>query len=408
MSEDRAFDIIIWGATGFTGKLVVEYLNNQYGLGKGLRWAIAGRNKDKLASIKEEFGIPELPAIVADSHDKASLDAMVQQSKVICTTVGPYALYGSHLLAACVEFGTDYCDLTGEVQWIRKMIDTHHENALAKKLKIVHCCGFDSIPSDVGLYFIQKEAKARFGEYCKQVKMRVKGAKGGFSGGTYASLNNVLAEAEKDPAIYKVLLNPYGLNPPGERKGPDAIDLNTAAFDEDLKRWISPFVMASINTKVVRRSHALAGYPYGKTFLYDEATLHGSGIRARYTANLAAKISKVLTGASSGSLLKKAAERFFPKPGEGPSREKRESGYFNLLFLGKMANGEQIRAKVTGDKDPGYGSTSKMLAESAVCLALDKDKLPNTFGSLTPTIAMGDVLLERLRENAGLSFQILE
>ena len=404
--QDRSYDVILWGATGFTGRLVLEYLLKHYGSTRELRWAIAGRNQAKLQDIRQQLKAPGLQIILADSQDKPSLDAMVCQTRVICSTVGPYALYGSALVEACVENETDYCDLTGEVQWIRKMLDTHHEHARKRGVKIVHCCGFDSIPSDFGVYFLQKEAQARFGQYCQHIKMRVKGAKGGFSGGTYASLSNVLAEAEQDSAIYDILQNPYSLNPPGERSGPDGLDLNKAVFDEDLNKWISPFVMAAINTKIVRRSHALSGYLYGKEFQYEEATLHGKGIKARSIANLSAGIGGLLSRATPNSLIKKTADRFLPKPGEGPSKETRENGYFNLLFLGKLKDGQHIQAKVTGDKDPGYGSTSKMLAESAVCLAVDREKLPDMNGVLTPTTAMGDVLLERLVAYAGLTFEI--
>ncbi|MEM6633052.1 MAG: saccharopine dehydrogenase NADP-binding domain-containing protein [Bacteroidota bacterium] len=406
--QERSYEVVVWGATGFTGRLVVEYLLNQYGTNSKLRWAIAGRNQTKLEEVCKQLEAPTLPLIIADSHDKASLEVMVRQTQVICSTVGPYALFGTQLVEACVENGTDYCDLTGEVQWIRKMIDTHHEQASEKQAKIVHCCGFDSIPSDFGVYFLQKEAQAKLGEYCQHIKMRVKGAKGGFSGGTYASLSNVLAEAEDNPKIYEILQNPYSLNPPGERSGPDQFDLSQAAFDEDLQRWISPFVMAAINTKIVRRSHALSGYPYGKDFQYEEATLHGKGFKSRSIANISAGIGGLLSLATPNSFIKKTADRFLPKPGEGPSKEVREAGYFNLLFLGKLADGYQLRAKVAGDKDPGYGSTSKMLAESAVCLALEKDNLPKQYGVLTPTTAMGDILLDRLSINAGLTFEIKE
>lgn len=404
--QDRSYDVILWGATGFTGRLVVEYLLKQYGSTGGLRWAIAGRNQAKLLDFRQQLKAPSLQIILADSQDKTSLEAMVRKTRVLCSTVGPYALYGSLLVEACVENETDYCDLTGEVQWIRKMIDTHHEKAVKKQVKIVHCCGFDSIPSDFGVFFLQQEAQKRLGQYCQHIKMRVRGAKGGFSGGTYASLSNVLAEAEQDPSINQILQNPYSLNPPGERSGPDGEDLSTALFDKDLQRWISPFVMAAINTKIVRRSHALAGFPYGKEFQYDEATLHGSGIKDRMLANVSAGIHGLLSKATPKSLTKTLADRFLPKPGEGPSAEVREAGYFKLLFLGKLPDGQQIRAKVTGDKDPGYGSTSKMLAESALCLACDRDKLPQVHGVLTPSVAMGDILLGRLIQKAGLTFEI--
>jgi len=267
---------------------------------------------------------------------------MVKQTKVICTTVGPYAKYGSNLVEACVEHGVDYCDLTGEVQWIRRMVDKHQAAA----------------------------------KYAKHIKLRVKVMKGGMSGGTYASLNHVMAEAAEDPSIGKLLENPYSINPEGERSGPDVQDINSVIYDDDFKAWISPFVMAGINTRVVRRSHALQAYPYGKDFRYEEATLVGNGFSKKLTAR-----------------------------GEGPSKEDRENGFYNIVLLGKLADGSTITTKVKGDKDPGYGSTSKMLGESAVCLA--KDKLPAISGVLTPSTAMGDALLKRLKANAGLSFEVI-
>lgn len=399
---DQKFDVIIWGATGFTGRLVAEYLLDKYGLDGDLKWAIAGRNKEKLETIREELGNTHIPLWVADSMKMGSLNAMVQQTKVICSTVGPYAKFGSNLVEACVKHGVDYCDLTGEVQWIRRMVDKHHEEAKAKGVKIVHCCGFDSIPSDMGVYYLQKEAKARKSSYCNHIKLRVKVMKGGMSGGTYASLNNVMAEAKEDPSIYKQLSNPYSINPEGERSGPDVGDITKVMYDEDMESYISPFVMAGINTRVVRRSHALAGYPYGKDFRYEEATLVGDGFGKRMTAKIA---NGVIGAVMSGGLLKKVADRYLPKPGEGPSKEERENGFYNLLLLGKLADNTTLTAKVKGDRDPGYGSTSKMLGESAVCLA--KDSLSDVSGILTPSTAMGDALLKRLEGNAGLSFEIL-
>ncbi len=404
--QEKTYDLIVWGATGFTGRLVAEYLYKQYGANHSLRWAIAGRNEDKLERVRQELSAPELPILLADSLDKPSLEAMVRQTKVICSTVGPYALYGTPLVEACVENGTDYCDLTGEVQWIRRMIDTFHTRAANNQVKIVHCCGFDSIPFEYGVFFLQQEARSRTGEYCQRIKMRLKGARGGFSGGTFASLQNVMAEAEKDPSVKGIVENLYSLNPPNERSGPDKQDLQKAAYDEELHGWISPFVMALINTKVVRRGHALSGYPYGKGFRYEEATWHGSGLSARIIANLFAWGLNLLTKASPHSLIHKIINRFSPKPGEGPSEKVREAGFFNLLFLGQLADGRQLVAKVKGDNDPGYGSTSKMVAESAVCLAIDRDQLPNQFGVLTPHTAMGSVLFERLIQNAGLRFEV--
>ncbi len=407
MATRREFDVIIWGATGFTGRLVAEYYLKEYGLGGELKWAMGGRSQSKLEQVRGELGNKDIPLVVADSHDKASLDAMTKRTKVICTTVGPYALYGDELVASCVENGTDYCDLAGETQWIRRMIDQHDEAAKASGARIVHCCGFDSIPSDMGVFFLQQQAKESHGEYCQHIKMRLKSAKGGFSGGTYASMNNVMAEANEDPEIYKVLFNPYGLNPQGEMKGPDKGDLKSVEFDGDVDAWIMPFIMAAINTRVVRRSHALQGYPYGDGFQYDEAMISGKGLSGRLKgyAGLVA-LAAMMAGKPDG-LYKKVVNKFFPEPGEGPSKEEREAGFFNFTVVGKFTDGAVIKARVTGDRDPGYGSTSKMLGESAVCLAKDKRSSPRRKGVLTPSSAMGNALLKRLQQNAGLSFTIV-
>lgn len=404
----REFDIIIWGASGFTGRLVAEYLLRQYGVNKNLKWAMGGRNHSKLEKVRTELGNSEIPLVLADSNEMDTLQAMAKRTSVICTTVGPYALYGSNLVKACVDNQTDYCDLAGEVQWIRQMIDQHHEAAKSNGTRIVNCCGFDSIPSDMGVYFLQQEAKSRKGEYCQHIKLRVKALKGGPSGGTYYSLSNVMAEAAKDKSIYKTLFNPYGLNPRGEDKGPDGADLDKVVFDPDADAWISPFIMAAINTKVVRRSHALMGFPYGRDFRYDEALLTGEGLGGRAKAYLNLLPMGVMMMAKPNSLLKKAIDHFMPQPGEGPSKEERENGFFNLSLIGKFKDGSILRGKVTGDKDPGYGSTSKMLGESAVCLAKDKAKTPDVAGVLTPAVAMRKALLKRLQEHAGLQFLIKE
>ncbi len=408
MQNNREFDIIIWGASGFTGRLVAEYMLRQYGTGDTVKWAMGGRNSEKLKGIQNDLGATGIPLVIADSNKMDTLEQMVQRTKVICTTVGPYAKYGSLLVEACVKYQTDYCDLTGEVQWIRKMIDQQHDAAQANGTRIVHTCGFDSIPSDMGVYFLQKEAKERTGQYCQHVKFRLKAAKGGISGGTYASLNNVLVEAEKDKVVYTTLSNPYGLNPVGQQTGKDRGDLKSVLFDEDAKSWITPFIMATINTRVVRRSHALQNFPYGKDFQYDEATMTGSGFSGRAKGNVMLMTTGLMMSAKSGSFLKNTMNRFLPKPGEGPSKAKRESGFYKILLIGKFADGSLIQGSVTGDRDPGYGSTSKMLAESAVCLALDKDKTPQVSGVLTPAVALGDVLLERLEKYAGLQFKIYE
>tara|TARA_B110000259_G_scaffold87080_1_gene101420 strand:- start:454 stop:1668 length:1215 start_codon:yes stop_codon:yes gene_type:complete len=401
MNPTKEFDIIVWGASGFTGRLVAAYLFKQYGTQGDLKWAMAGRNQEKLTAVRAEVADSSVPIVLADSDDEASLKAMILRTKVVCTTVGPYVTYGSKLVAACITHGAHYCDLAGEVQWMRQMIDKHHEEAQANGVKIVHTCGFDSIPSDMGVYFTQKEALAQKGQRAKRIRMRVAGMRGGLSGGTYASLSKVLEEAMQDKEIYKVLVNPYGLNPTDKQEGGDHPDLQKVIFDPTSKSWIGPFIMAGINTKVVRRSNALSGYAYGNDFRYDEATMSGKGFKGRMKGIMSA-LPLILMTAKPGSILKRIANRMFPKPGEGPTKDQRENGFYSLRFYATLEDGSSALGKVTGDKDPGYGSTSKMLGEAAVCLA--KDSLPEISGILTPSTAMGDALLDRLEKHAGLTF----
>jgi len=402
MNKSREFDIIIWGASGFTGRLVAGYIFSKYGTNGDLKWAMAGRNLAKLELVRSKVADKTVPLVVADSNDDESLKEMVKRAKVICTTVGPYAKYGSKLVSVCIENQTHYCDLAGEVQWIRRMIDKHHESAVANQTKIVNCCGFDSIPSDMGVYFIQKISKAKKGQIAKQIQMRVAGASGGISGGTYESLSHVNEEAHKDKNIFKVLINPYGLNPVGEQEGLDKYDLRTIVYDKASKSWIGPFIMAAINTKIVRRSNALSGYAYGKDFRYDEATLSGKGLKGRVKGFISVIPIGLMMSAKPGSLLKRIIDKILPKAGEGPNKKQRENGFYNLRFYITYEDGSKASAKVIGDMDPGYGSTSKMLSEAAICLA--KDELSYLGGVLTPSTAMGDKLLSRLEKNAGLTF----
>ncbi|MBT8139186.1 MAG: saccharopine dehydrogenase NADP-binding domain-containing protein [Gammaproteobacteria bacterium] len=406
MGDVREFDVVIWGASGFTGRLVAEYYLAQYGASGELRWAMAGRNEAKLKAVQKEIGAEGVPLILADSHDRASLDAMVARTRTILTTVGPYAQYGDELLAACVAGRAHYCDLSGEPNWMRRTIDQHHEAARDNGVCIVHCCGFDSIPSDMGVYYLQQQAKAKKGEFCKHIKYRLIGMSGGFSGGTLASLDGTMAEAKADPDVRRMLLHPYGLNPRDAMDGPDGRDQQSVVYDEDAGQWTSPFIMALINTRVVRRSNALADFAYGKDFRYDESVLTGDGIAGRAKGMAAALSVGVLMLDPKKSLLRRTIDKFLPDPGEGPSREKREAGFFAIRLIGLFADGTKMEAKVKGDRDPGYGSTSKMLGESAVCLALDGDKLPGPCGVLTPSTAMGEALLERLQQNAGLRFEL--
>ena len=407
--SDREFDIVVWGATGFTGALVAEYLLERYGVGNELRWAIAGRSEDKLAALKNELGseAADLPVVVADSFDEDKLAAMAASTRVVITTVGPYAKYGSPLVAACVEHGTHYCDLAGEAQWIRQMVDEHHEAAAESGARIVHCCGFDSVPMDMGVWFLQEEAKKRFGTYCETITMLVKASKGGPSGGTIASMLNIIQEARADKNVARILVAPYALNPPGERDGPDGRDQQSVRYDDVAETWTAPFVMAGINTKVVRRSHALQGYPYGRDFRYREAVMLGKGAGGLFKAStLTAGLGGFMLASGFDFTRGLLEKHVLPKPGEGPNREQRENGFYDLRQFGTLPDGSVIRTRIKGDRDPGYGSTSKMLAECGVCLA--KNSLSSGSGVLTPAAAMGAALLERLQANAGLSFEVLD
>ncbi len=399
MSSTKQLDLIIWGATGFTGQLVSEYINKKYS-NTALKWGIAGRNKEKASVIAERLNIAKDRIFIADCNDLESLIKLTFKTKVICTTVGPYAKLGTNLIEACIKTNTNYCDITGETQWIRKMIDKYHSKAKENKIKIINSCGFDSIPSDMGVFYSQKNLFEKTGKYANSINMRVAGAKGGISGGTYNSLSNVLEEARLDKEVRKTLTNPYGLNPIGRQNGPDKTDLQSVIFDKVSNSWIAPFVMAGINTKIVRRSHALIDFKYGSDFSYDEATLSGKGVLGQVNGYLSL-IPIFLATRKKGSFIKNIVDYVLPKSGEGPSEKTRISGYYNLRFY--LTQQDKIYlSKVIGDMDPGYGSTSKMLAESAVCLALDKT--PETYGILTPSVALGNPLLKRLQENAGLTF----
>lgn len=405
---EREYDLVVWGATGFTGQLVVEYLCERYGVEGELNWAIAGRNRDKLEQLRGNC-LPArsadlLPILVADSDDPDSLAEMVGSTRVICTTVGPYARHGTPLVAACAEAGTDYCDLTGEVQWMAEVIPAYEEAARASGARIVHTCGFDSIPSDLGTWFLQRQMLDTHGVAATRVKARVGRNRGAASGGTIASMLNMMEQATRDPSVRKILADPYSLYPGGETPGRDRNDQSGPRYDRDFGQWTAPFVMAAVNTRVVRRSNALLGFPWGRDFRYDEAMLSSS----RFSAtgfSIAAGTGMLAMALRPG---RKLAQRLLPAPGEGPSREQREAGYYEIFFHGEHPTdrSKDMRARVTGDMDPGYGSTAKMLGEAAVCLALDEPTVGGGFW--TPASALDGQLLERLTGNAGLSFEIVD
>ncbi|WP_297794269.1 saccharopine dehydrogenase NADP-binding domain-containing protein [uncultured Marinobacter sp.] len=408
-STDTTYDLVVFGATSFVGQILTRYLFETYGVGKSVSWAIAGRSESKLGKLKEELGADarELPTIIADAANEADLGAMCDQARVIISTVGPYALYGEPLVQACARTGTDYCDLTGEVQWIRKMVERYEDEAKSSGARIVHCCGFDSIPSDMGVWFLQQQAEQTFGAPCRDVRMRVKAAKGEFSGGTVASMINVAREAASDPKLRKELANPFSICPPDHRSQARQPSLKTAEYDKDFGVWLAPFVMGAINTRVVHRSNALQQARYGKEFTYDEAMMTGRGMKGRLTAY---GITGGLGAFFTASALKPTrwlVEKFVPAPGEGPSPEAQENGYFDLRFIGKTEDGRTLITKVTGDRDPGYGSTGKMLGEAGMCLAFDLDA-EQPGGFWTPASLLDGKLMDRLTGKAGLAFELVE
>lgn len=403
--RSREFDIILLGATGFTGKLVAEYLSQDH-IPKDLRWAIAGRNAKKLEQLRDSLNLKDIPIIIADSHDRDSLDALTARTSVVCTTVGPYAQYGSELVASCVEHGTDYCDLTGEVHWVRQMLDEHHERAQQTGARIVHFCGFDSIPSDLGTLMLQRHALEHYGRPAHRVHFYMTRASGGFSGGTVASMLSTLELVAKKPELRRILGHPYSLNPPSSRKGPDGSDQLAPQFDPVAKAWTGPFIMSAVNTRVVRRSNALLDFLYGKDFQYSEVTRFGKGPQGMLTAALFSLGFAGLFGALTIPPLRKLlAEHVLPSPGEGPSQEAMDNGHFEVRLIGELPDGKTIKGRVGASRDPGYGATSIMLSQAAMCLALDGAALGTSGGVLTPATSMGETLINRLRK-AGMTFTV--
>ena len=386
------YDVIVYGASGYTGRLVAEYLSQTYGQGDSVSWAMAGRNADKLAEVKTEIGAPATTDILtADASDAAALADLAGRTRCIISTTGPYQLYGEKLIEACVEAGTGYVDLCGEVNFMHAMIDKHQSRAQETGARIVFSCGFDSIPFDLGVFFLQEEAKKRFGAPLPHVRGRVRSMNGTFSGGTFASGRATMEALQRDPSLFDVLVNPHSLTP--DAKGPAQPADNAAREDEVLGTWLAPFVMAAINSKNVHRSNALLGHAYGRDFQYDEMMVTGSGERGKQMAEAMAETDMFAAAGDDA-----------PKPGEGPSKAEREAGSYDILFYGKASDGSVLKAAVQGDLDPGYGSTSRMLGESGVCLA--KDSLGIGGGFYTTAAAFGDHLIRRLTMNAGLRFNI--
>ena len=405
----KPYDVIAFGATSFVGKLLCRYLASHFNSGE-LKWAAAGRSIEKLEQMRASLvrTDAEIPLIVADARDERSLAAMCAQTAVVVSTVGPYALYGEPLVKVCAELGTDYCDLTGEVQWIRRMLDRYEKTASRTGARIVPCCGFDSVPSDLGVHFLQQRAFERFGRYCAHVKMRVKAMRGGASGGTIASLVNVAKEVAENPALRRELQNPYSLCPRDHQPRTRQESLSRPQYDRDFEAWLAPFIMAGINTRVVHRSNALMNYAYGEDFRYDEAMLAGVGLRGGMTAYAIAGGLGGFVAMTAMAPSRWLLQRFvLPAPGDGPSPRSQAEGFYDLRFVGSFDDERTIGAKITGDADPGYGSTSKMLGQVAACLA-HSGKDNRKGGFWTPATLLGDPLIDALQKHAGLSFALVD
>ena len=386
MSNLNKYDFVIYGATGFTGKLVVEYAINQYAINE-ISWAIAGRNNEKLEHVQEKYNLPSnIGKIVVDSNDQNSIDEMVSQTKCVLTTVGPYQLYGEKIIKTCISTGTDYVDLCGEPGFMHKIISECSAEEKETGARVVFSCVVDSIPFDLGVLFVQEEVMAKLNKYASSVRGRVRAMNGEFSGGTAASMKATMAALQSNPELINILVNPHALCE--GMQGVQQDDDSKPVYDEELDTWVAPFFMAPINTKNIHRSNKLMNHIYGENFKYNEMWIQGPGEEGKAAAEFISTMNPLGDA---------------PEPGDGPSRESRENGNYDVLFCADV-DGETIKASVSGDMDPGYGSTSKMITESAVCLVKDCENL--TGGIYTPAASMGKKLIKRLESSAGLTFKL--
>ena len=409
--SDRQYDIVVWGATGVAGRLLADYLTEQY-TPEDLSLALGGRDADRLDSVATELTEQratwtDLPTVIADATDPESLREMARQTAVIATTVGPYTKYGSPLVEACIETRTDYCDLTGEVNWIRETVDRYHDEAVAAETRIVHSCGFDSVPADIGTLLAQSFARETFDAPCETVRIYVEDASGGVSGGTLASFGELFEAASNDPVARETLRNPYSLAPPGEREGVDRGSQRLPRKDRLRSEWTAPSPMAAVNERVVRRSNALLDYPYGREFRCSEVIPTGEYVPGVAGASLVSGGIGLFGAAMSISPIRSGIRQFlFPDPGEGPTERQIENGHFTVRVLGRGTATDgpfTVEAVFGADRDPGYGATARMLGESAMCLLRDETDSPLEGGVLTPASGIGAPLAERLR---GVGFTI--
>jgi short subunit dehydrogenase-like uncharacterized protein len=408
--SDHTFDLIVFGASSFAGQILCDYLFKRHGADGDLKWAMAGRSKTRLEAVRASLGegASGIELITADAADEKALLDMCGQSRVIISTVGPYALYGSELVKVCVDTGTDYVDLAGETHWIVQMLQEHQSQAKKSGARIVPCCGFDSVPSDLGVQHHQKMALEKFAEPAAQIRMQVARMKGAASGGTIASIVNIAREMAKSPALRKTLANPYSMVPDGKANARQP-NITTPKLDPESGAWLGPFVMAGVNTRIVHRSNALSDYAYGVDFLYDESMRMGKGFKGSLAATtLTGGLGAFMAAAVLPPSRWLMEKYILPRPGEGPSPEQQRNGMYDLRFYGTTASGNKLTTRVTGDRDPGYGSTAKILGEAGVCLARDIARSEVGGGFWTPATALGDQLLARLEQHAGLTFEVLD
>jgi len=398
VNGDRQLDVVVFGASGFAGRLVAGYLAG-HATG-GVRIGLAGRSQRRMADVRAGLGAvaSAWPLLVADSADPVSLAALARAARVVVSTVGPYRAHGLALVQACAEAATDYADLTGEVLFIRDSIDRCHDAAAAAGARIVHCCGFDSVPSDLGVLGLHQAALADDAGDLRDTTLVVTGLRGGVSGGTLASMMGQQEEVRAS-AQRRVVSDPYALSPDraAEPVLGDERDPGWARYDGELRMWTGPFAMAGINTRVVRRSNALQGWAYGRRFRYREVTGFGASPAAPL---LAATVSAALKAAGAGLAFgpsRAMLSKLLPAPGQGPGEETRRTGYFRIQIHTRTSAGVRYLATIEAQGDPGYAATSVMLGETALCLALDRNQLPDRAGVLTPATAMGAALAARLR-----------
>ncbi len=404
--QARRFDIVLWGASGHTGRLAASYLHEHYGK-HGLRWAIAGRNRTALEAVRARIGAHGLEVLIVPGSNADAAQELARSTRVVCATVAPSAWHASEMVEACVRNGTDYCDLSGELHWLREMIDRHDAAARASGARVLNACGFDSIPSDLGVQFLQEQALACFGVYCRQIRNCFDRGHIAVSGGSFVSGLGVMEAIANDPRHADLITNPYSLNPRDRMRGAPTPERERVSFDADFDAYVAPFPLGGLNARIVRRSHALQGFPYGEDFVYEEWRLVGRSPLLKLRAQLEAYLGRLFMAGNAGSPLGRLVRRLGPKPGEGPSDEQMARyGPFSFRMIGITADGRALHAHVFSRWDPGHGGTAAMLCDTAWCLAMERERTGRAGGFTTPSVALGPVLREQLRLEAGVHFGI--